>query len=222
MRELQGRAAGKHPGANPNVSWVKDCFDYRAAHGKPTPGDLEGLLHATDPELPAGFVYWQNPAYKAMQLLEQALGDKLTYLHGNHDNYLILPEVTSYLGLKPRKPAYEARGLMVEHGHRMERYFAGFVAILPHNYDGDPTGYDATIKAYKTAVAGGWKQELAGDAKVIADKFAEVRDQPSYEHEYARVWLGRESLNRPLPHVFAIGHTHDPKLVSITIDAYGG
>jgi hypothetical protein len=226
VREIQGATPGTRPGAKSGQSWVKDVFDWRGGPGGKGPGEAgryESLLKVTsDPEVDTShFEFWLNPAEKAMRLLQEALGDKLVYLHGNHDNYLILPDVCDKIGLKHRHAIFEGRRVMVEHGHRMEAYFAGPVNLFPHNYDGDITGFNATIKCYAGFVKGGVTEEINAFIKPAADKWSELRDQPSYEHEYARVWLGRESLDRKPPHVFAIGHTHDPKLLYVQIDAFG-
>ncbi len=69
-----------------------------------------------------------NPATIALRYLEDNLGDKMIYLYGNHDNYLIDNKLTNRITLhgkpmKPRKLHYESKSLYVEHGHRLEYEF---------------------------------------------------------------------------------------------------
>ena len=175
-----------------------------------------------------------NPGEQAYRTLEAALGADtgVVYVYGNHDDYLILDEVTAAAGLAPRRRFFEPPGLFMEHGHRMEARFWGPFSVLPHNYDGDPSGYDATIGEYRRRLETFGRRASAGaeargtlagavDVKKLADLWAAIRDQPQYWGEQAQVWLGRqgEGTLKP-PHVFVIGHTHMPKLLYVDIDAW--
>ncbi len=157
----------------------------------------------------------KNPAMTAFETLERAFGGRFHYLYGNHDNYLALPPVCAAAGLRPRVRFVERPGVFIEHGHRMEGRFV-VSAGIPHNYDGTDTGYKATVKAYNSG--GGM---LTNIAKKIADEWAAIHDRAEYVGEQAQVWLGRQSRGtlKP-PHVFVIGHTHIPDLITIDIDAY--
>lgn len=210
IRDIQGVEPEK------KIDWVQDVIWKR---GKGEERLLEPLL-----KQPSG--KWLNPAEKAMRLLAAGLGERLVYLHGNHDNYLVLPEVCDAAGLQHRKPFYEGKRVLVEHGHRMESLFPGVGNVIPHNYDGDNTGYDATVKTFngmKASFESGKTDRFGAVAKVVADRFAMIRDQPSYRNEYARVWLGRQSMQeRDPPHIFAIGHTHCPAVFYCDISTFGG
>jgi hypothetical protein len=175
-----------------------------------------------------------NPGEQAFRTLEAKLGadSGMVYVYGNHDNYLILDEVCSAAGVTPRRRFFEPRGLFMEHGHRMEARFWGPFSVLPHNFDGDPSGYDATMGEYRRRLGTVQPRKSTGtkireavtgvvDMKKLADQWAAIRDQPQYWGEQAQVWLGRQAGGtlKP-PHVFVIGHTHMPKLLYIAIDAW--
>ena len=180
-----------------------------------------------------------NPAEQAFRALDSAYGadSGMVYIYGNHDNYLILDPVTSAAGIPKRRAFLELPGVFIEHAHRMEARFWGPLTILPHNFDGDPSGYKVTIGLYeklktkRDAYLRGLKLtervheatigKIEMGAKRIAGEWAAIRDQPEYWGEQAQIWLGRQSENKlKPPHVFVIGHTHLPELHYIDIDAW--
>jgi peptidoglycan hydrolase-like protein with peptidoglycan-binding domain len=174
-----------------------------------------------------------NPACKALESLEQNAG--LTYLHGNHDDYLILSGVTSAAGLAPRSAYFETDGVLIEHGHRLEhRLILTAGGPIPTNYDGATTGYEATLKQFhdydrlirskEVDQSPSDREDQQSREKTLtnkedfADWAAQNFQQTQYMEEYAQVWVGRTTLQTyPAPHIFGIGHTHDPVLTYIDI-----
>ena len=158
-----------------------------------------------------------NPAEKAFRMLEAEYGrDKgMIYVYGNHDNYLILPEVCQAAGIAPRRKYYEGPGIFIEHGHRLEDTFAVGRPFPAYNYDGTRSGYKATVKCFR------WPQWLKNAGKWADGKWCQISDQPQYWGEHAQIWLGRQSNGKlEPPHIFVIGHTHLANLLYIDIEPW--
>lgn len=221
VREVQGAFRPHHSDRN----WVQDVIEDRIANKnlvwRCEPGErAKSCEEELSSNLGSDGTLWLNPVEKAFRLLEGAAGEgklETVYIHGNHDDYLVLPQVCDAAGIPPRKPFYEGKRVLIEHGHRMEAYFPG-LDLLPHNYDGDPSGFVATREYYQGTLT----TELFGGLDAFV---AEKRDQPDYYLELARVWLGRQAgpsgspgptaKTREPPHVCVIGHTHLPTLLYI-------
>jgi UDP-2,3-diacylglucosamine pyrophosphatase LpxH len=62
------------------------------------------------------------PVFWALKRLEGAGLAEVKYVAGNHDGYLLKPELTTHLGLRPRDPLYRGLNgdLLAEHGHRFD------------------------------------------------------------------------------------------------------
>ncbi len=190
----------------------------------------DGIDKDTDLSLSGGT--YRNPACAALDLLEKNLD--LTYLHGNHDNYLIRIQVTQAAGITRRYRSFETDGVLIEHGHRLEKRLVGSGDPLPTNYDGSVSGYRETLKQYHAQDRlchsndldkewsdrpGQWvtEQELTKKEN-FADWWAQQFQQTQYMTEFAKIWVGRSSLKiYPAPHIFGIGHTHDPLLRYVNI-----
>jgi len=65
-----------------------------------------------------------EPVFAALRRLEGAGLAEVKYLVGNHDGYLLKPELTVQLGLPPRAPLYRGLNgdLLAEHGHRFDSW----------------------------------------------------------------------------------------------------
>jgi hypothetical protein len=63
-----------------------------------------------------------TPVFSALRRLEGAGLAEVKYLAGNHDGYLLKPEVPTHLGLRARDPFYRGLNgdLLAEHGHRFD------------------------------------------------------------------------------------------------------
>ncbi len=206
-----------------NGGWVGEALKMRDS--MPPGIDIEKDLALGDGK-------YLNPSCAALDLLEKNF--ELTYLHGNHDNYLILIRVTRQAGIARRNRYFETDGVLIEHGHRLESRLIGSGDPCPTNYDGSITGYEATLQQYHdqdrriraerldTAwydqAGQWWKQVWLNGKENFADWAAQQFQQTQYMEEYAQVWVGRASLKTyPPPHIFGIGHTHDPLLQYINI-----
>ncbi len=111
---------------------------------------------------------------------------------------------------------------------------AVITAVAPHNYDGDPSGYNAADGVFKNLKGASAFTKFTETAKKnVADVWADVHDQPQYWGEFAQMWLGRQMPDGmkesqdvqnlgdlKSPHIFVIGHTHIPFLTHIKIDPY--
>jgi hypothetical protein len=70
-----------------------------------------------------------EPVFSALRRLERAGLAEVKYLVGNHDGYLLKPEMTTQLGLPARAPLYRGLNgdLLAEHGHRFDSWNFGNV-----------------------------------------------------------------------------------------------
>jgi len=226
IREIQGlgpleaRQAARWQSlgiGNGSRNWVADLIYWHVSQRRLMQDQAaelaEQLWAGNDHDYGAGVEVWLNPAEHALRLLERHCS--LEFIYGNHDNYLILPEVCGDAGIAARRRNFDgARGVFIEHAHRME---ATFTQIVPHNNDGTTGGYDATMKLYRQLEQGG---AGGGPLNWVATKWASIHDQPGYYKEFARVWMGRYSRkgeDLTPPHIFVIGHTHIPNLFCIRI-----
>ena len=204
-----------------NCDWVGDALGMR-----PVPGEVnvDELAQSNGTHL--------NPACAALELMEREL--ELTYLHGNHDDYLILGEVSGAAGLATRYELFERDGILIEHGHRLEKRILASGGPIPANYDGALGGYKATLQqfhdqdqvikikrgdsSWSTQKWENWKKEWLEGKEDFADWAAQKFQQTGYIAEYAQVWVGRACTKTyPAPHIFGIGHTHDPLLTYVDI-----
>jgi UDP-2,3-diacylglucosamine pyrophosphatase LpxH len=64
------------------------------------------------------------PVFWALKRLEDAGLAEVKYVAGNHDGYLLKPDLTTHLGLQPRDPLYRGLNgdLLAEHGHRFDSW----------------------------------------------------------------------------------------------------
>jgi hypothetical protein len=127
---IQGLDPDGQPGAGTN--WVFSQLTAEnptSAELDKMPNDLHTLLvnRANEFSTPewkqyviAGPRVWRNPVDGGFRLLEDTFGSNLTYIYGNHDDFLAHAEVCEAAGLRPRKPWDEFPGIFIEHGHRME------------------------------------------------------------------------------------------------------
>jgi hypothetical protein len=172
---------------------------------------------------------WLNPAEAGFRLLERELFGRMSYIYGNHDNYLIIPDVSA--DILPRvRYVDDVRSVFVEHGHRMEgTFFEGGVYPLPVNFDGQVSGYETTIGLYNeyrhtvphNPIGQLWANLKQKAGKPVADEWAGIHDQPQYRGEMAQIWLGRQAAGEIKPfHIYVIGHTHMPNLWYVPIEAW--
>ena len=111
---------------------------------------------------------WHTPAEAAFLLLNEALGaddggrsggSRMLYIYGNHDNYLIDDALCAAAGIPYRRRYYDRKGLLIEHGHRLEASFdeddsvgAGNysrIKSIPINSDGyAESAFEATCDVY--------------------------------------------------------------------------
>jgi hypothetical protein len=169
-----------------------------------------------------------NPAIQGLDILENTF--KIAYLHGNHDNYLVLDKVTIKAGIQKRVGFKEFPGVLIEHGHRLEGTFDG------NNYDGAISGHRLTNALFKTGDAGKKMEDdeddLLGIGKLLGlgarklvplvkwgeGKVTSRSDPPKYRKEYAQVWAGRKIAGKKPIHIFVIGHTHCPSLTEVDVE----
>lgn len=164
-----------------------------------------------------------NPAELALRILEKELGkDKVIYIYGNHDNYLIDDSLCSQAALKPRQECFEVKSLFFEHPHRLEKFTKFTVDLLGlkyelKNYDGIASGFVITNVAFNATRYDAWEY-LRKTGLGMADASA-ATDQAVYKEQFARFLLGRAAAGKTIPRIVAIGHTHLPHLASLAIDA---
>ena len=93
--------------------------------------DPDGMPRWRTPESPDIVADWglevmiQNaPVFSALKLLERSGLAEVKYLGGNHDGYLLKPELAAQLGLPLREPFYRGLNgdLLAEHGHRFDSW----------------------------------------------------------------------------------------------------
>jgi hypothetical protein len=96
--------------------WVQEVFKANAADRGGVESsyfvEYRDLLRRADPPN-----YWENPAVKAMRMLDKAC--RVSYISGNHDNYLQLREIYAP-GLAERKTRLSWGDVLMEHGNRMD------------------------------------------------------------------------------------------------------
>ena len=172
-----------------------------------------------------------NPAEVAMRRLEdyfsddgkKPLKDEMTYIYGNHDNYLIDSRLCYKAELQARKAYLADKALFVEHGHRMEAIFIHLHGHYPTNEDGSITGFITTNELFYHIIAKSVGIVEGPMAEEYADWIAGWSDQPDYHREFAKFWLGRKShdgektYGKKPPSIFVIGHTHMPELYNMKI-----
>jgi UDP-2,3-diacylglucosamine pyrophosphatase LpxH len=152
-------------------NWVSHVVKTRCGENKQQLQEYYELLRSETLHDAIGTYYYLiNPAVKAIELLEKEFD--VVYIYGNHDNYLGINEVCIVAGLKNRVRYYsnasKPKSIFIEHGHRMEAFFAFGVVnnMFGLNNDGCKTGYDATLGQYI--------QQLAEEDKNILIKFLEL------------------------------------------------
>ncbi|MDE2430959.1 MAG: hypothetical protein KGM99_19740, partial [Burkholderiales bacterium] len=91
----------------------------------------------------------QNLAVEAFRRIDRLSNDqkmKVTYIYGNHDNYLAAKEFEHVAGLLPRVAFLHEKSLYIEHGHRLEWHFT--------DSEGKYIADEAAAKDYINSVAG--------------------------------------------------------------------
>ncbi|HTI07341.1 MAG TPA: hypothetical protein VL832_02260 [Puia sp.] len=161
-----------------------------------------------------------NPAEVALRRLERALGSDFIYIHGNHDNYLIDEDLAvQKAGLKKRVSYFANKKFFVEHAHRMERFFEIVGTVVPRNFDGEWSGFQATNELFLELLQPHPPGFFTARKIAIADYYASIHDQGRYIDELSILKIGRLSNpgqstgNKTPPNIFAIGHTHIPRLM---------
>ena len=166
---------------------------------------------------------WLNPAEAALRLCAAQYGN-VEYLYGNHDNYLIRPEICGNV-CPPRVRYIERSGMFIEHAHRLEPG----LDLGSANYDGCPTGFELTNSVWRDKSAAIIPEESGGAWKAVKGAFGKVKDkvvhkgefmdpavtplsQIYYRREAGRFLVGRRATGGAIPHIFVIGHTHAPIL----------
>lgn len=156
-----------------------------------------------------------NPGSMAFELMDKSCG-QVTYIYGNHDCYLILPQCTSDWRLPQREPYLEGRGVFLEHGHRFEVLFTeGF----PGNRDGDVSGWQATAAAFGQLESNSPGVESQAYKAGLDVWWAETNQRPIVLSELAKLWAARRagsSVRRPI-HIFVTAHTHAAALQRIRV-----
>jgi len=100
----------------------------RKYHLVPGPDGTPRWRTPESPDIVAGWgleVMIQNaPVFTALKLLARAGLAEVKYLGGNHDGYLMKPELAAGLGLPVRAPCFRGLNddLFVEHGHRFDSW----------------------------------------------------------------------------------------------------
>lgn len=157
---------------------------------------------------------WLNPAQAALQIFQTNYGG-VQYLYGNHDNYLIRPEVVGNV-CDPRVRFIEGQGIWIEHAHRLE---PGLMPPANANYDGNQKGYTLTNSVWRPRAEKILPGVKAKFGEGISDKLGEQADasvtgisQLYYRREAGRFFVARSVLGGSLPHIFIIGHTHAPMM----------
>lgn len=159
---------------------------------------------------------WLNPSEAGMEILKAAFGG-MEIIYGNHDDYLILPEVVAGT-TQGRKRYLEYKGVFIEHAHRIEP----LLAVGSANYDGCVDGFDLTNNVWRSKFRSRFSGEKddagrAGKIKDYAIHHGEFMDpavvplsQVTYKNEAGRFLVGRAVERKQMPHIFVIGHTHGP------------
>jgi hypothetical protein len=100
----------------------------RKYHLVPGPDGMPRWRLPDAPDIVANWclqVMIQNaPVFEALKLLESSGLGEVKYLAGNHDGYLLKPELPDSLGLPGRDPFYRGLNgdLLAEHGHRFDSW----------------------------------------------------------------------------------------------------
>jgi hypothetical protein len=115
----------------------------------------------------------------------------MTWLYGNHDNYLGI--LHRQLGLPQREPSYSARGIHVEHGHAGDEY----------NRDGEAGGHAITQ-------CGAFVWNLRPFTNY---DFIQNRQRRQFIEYSVRKYIEPSQLFR----VFAMAHTHAPYLARVSV-----
>jgi hypothetical protein len=176
---------------------------------------------------------WLNPGEAALRLLAEKCG--ISYIYGNHDSYLILPECVE--GLCPARHRYlEYKGVFIEHANRLEAVLpehwasTGYINIdTKANLDGLWHGYTHCSQYWQSMASSWWKPlqwSGRGRASRILEPLADGEVAPSqekYQLEAGRFFAGRRAWKQKqadlkLPHIFVIGHTHAPEMWCNVID----
>ncbi|MCX6270596.1 MAG: peptidoglycan-binding domain-containing protein [Bacteroidetes bacterium] len=169
-----------------------------------------------------------NPAEAAFRLFKEKF--TITFIYGNHDNYLIDDEITREIPeLEPRKKWFEnaKETIYMEHSHRMEQLFLnekyytsskykGENAI-PRNNDGETSGFLATNAYYlinkrgmqlPPTYASRFGKITMAVGGYFADTYAKIHDRDIYFEEFRRIIVGRLSTGaKGVPQVMIIAHT---------------
>jgi hypothetical protein len=152
IRDIQGIENTENERAGEDSNWVAHLLKMRIAEGQyPAGVDIDNWEHELVADLQTsegGDVRWINPAVKALRTLSNNCGG-IVYIYGNHDDYLILKEVSDQARISKRDRYWETSGVLIEHGHRLEALLTGINSKVPRNFDGEVSGYTATNTAYK-------------------------------------------------------------------------
>lgn len=115
----------------------------------------------------------------------------MTWLYGNHDNYLGM--LHRQLGLPQREPFYSVLGIHAEHGHAGDEY----------NRDGEPGGHAITQ-------CGAFVWNLRPFTNY---DFIQNRQRRTFLEYSVRKYLEQNQLFR----VFAMAHTHEAYLARVAV-----
>jgi len=205
--------------------------------------DLRGeTMDSLDSKLNVG-ASWVNPAEKAFWMLQDFA--TVDYLYGNHDNYMINDEVADGHGARKRVVEVEGLYLEHGHRlegmldwatkklpANQDGAVSGYDAMMDVYRNRERVIEQKRRKLPPAAVPGSFDWagkidaafyvdnpipglEVMQGLEDVADKGAKRDQQPQYQGEFAKIWLGRFSWKDPgkrAPHVFVIGHTHCPML----------
>jgi UDP-2,3-diacylglucosamine pyrophosphatase LpxH len=152
------------------------------------------------------------PVFWALKRLEGAGLAEVKYVAGNHDGYLLKPELTTHLGLRPRDPLYRGLNgdLLAEHGHRFDS--ANFDNVDGTDVTSGPRVSKHLLRipfvrkleeTYGT-VRGLWKAEQR-DVHLLGATLLFLEERFELEH-------------KPFS-IYAMGHSHRPVLGRFDIRA---
>lgn len=129
----------------------------------------------------------RNPSIEALDVLERTFSG-IEYIYGNHDNYLILPEVCGAAGLQQRIRWKEFPGVFIEHAHRLENKFSdpkpwsdvGEVADVVEDVAAVGAVAGAATLAVGEATGNSTAKEVGKDALLIGSGVALAAAAASY------------------------------------------
>jgi hypothetical protein len=207
-RILAGRYAER---LQPEVDRVSGWITHIAGRLRSSDANARAYSNHVDQKL--GGV-WLNPAEAALRLLDEQCGG-VTYLYGNHDNFLIRDEVRGDTCSK-RHRFLDNAGVFIEHAHRLE---TGLLPPWDANYDGAHFGCKSVIDLWRSrsdgvvpGMKGSWWDKAKDSSGEWLDDHTVAGSQIYYKNEAGRFLVGRYVTGQRLPHIFVIGHTHSARM----------